>query len=148
MELRSSKPWYAEARKALETLDQATVADEWRKNLIAALPFYLPDMAKLPDCQKHWRAEWMSSDAFRGSIDSKRIPFSLVNPLGRIKTPTLIVVEDDDFICSPAAAQQLLDIPNSKLLLIDSAVHFPWLERPEAFFSGVRSFLPALDLGQ
>ncbi|UCC29082.1 MAG: hypothetical protein JSU86_12870 [Phycisphaerales bacterium] len=57
-ELRSSKPWYAGVRKALETLGQATVADEWRKNLIAALPFYLPDMAKLPDCQKHWRAEW------------------------------------------------------------------------------------------
>lgn len=149
MELRSNEPWYAEARKALETLGQATNADQWRKNLITVLPFYLSDVAKLPDCQKHWRAEWMSYDAFRGSIDSKRIPFTLVDQLGRIKAPTLIVVGDHDFICSPAAAQQLhLGIPNSKLLLIEDAGHFPWLEQPEAFFSGIRSFFPVLGLGQ
>lgn len=109
----------------------------------------ISDVAELPDCQKHWRAEGMSSDAFRGSNNSKRIPFSAVNQFGRIKAPMLIVVGDDDVTCSPAAAQQLhLRIPDSDLLLIEGAGRFPWLERPEALFSGARSFLPALVLGQ
>lgn len=56
-----------------------------------------------------------------------------------------IVVESDDFVCSPVQAQRLhLGIQCSKLLLIEEAGHFLWIEQPEAFFSGTRKFLPAL----
>lgn len=42
-------------------------------------------------------------------------------------------------------AQRLhLGIPCSKLLLIEDAGHFIWIEQPEVFFTGISKFLPEL----
>jgi pimeloyl-ACP methyl ester carboxylesterase len=37
-----------------------------------------------------------------------------------------------------------LSLPDSKLLLIEGAGHFPWLEQPEVFNAQVPSFLASL----
>jgi len=78
---------------------------------------------------------------------SKRFPFDLRDRLKTIKTPALIVVGDDDFICSVEAARRLhLALPNSKLLVIERCGHFPWMEQPAAFEAHVTEFLTALGL--
>jgi len=41
-----------------------------------------------------------------------------------------------------------LCLPNSKLLLIENAGHFPWPEQPDASFSDVPVFLQALNQDQ
>ncbi len=71
--------------------------------------------------------------------------FDLRDPLKQVRAPALIVVGDDDFVCSPFAAKRLhLCLPNSKLLLIEGAGHFPWLEQPDVFFRDVPAFLQAI----
>ena len=37
-----------------------------------------------------------------------------------------------------------LNLPNSKLLVIEKCGHFPWLEQPKAFFEEVPAYLEAL----
>lgn len=86
----------------------------------------------------------LSYHADRGQL-AARSPFSLVDSLDRIKCQTLIVAGTNDFICSPKEAQRLhLGLPNSKLLVIEKAGHFPWIEQPEEFFSWVRKSLPTI----
>jgi proline iminopeptidase len=76
---------------------------------------------------------------------ARRFPFNFLSRLPEIKAPTLIVVGTDDFICSPRQAERLhLGIARSKLLVIEKAGHFPWLEQPESFYDGLRQFLPTL----
>ena len=62
--------------------------------------------------------------------------------LALVRAPALIVVGDRDLVASPKAAARLhLGLAGSKLLLVEDAGHFPWLEQPAAFFG---DFLDAL----
>jgi proline iminopeptidase len=155
MQRRRDQPWFAEAMKAIQQgvfsergfFSGETVKSD--EDLIAQVkastPLYWSDPANIAPHAADFEAGSMSATAFRGSIDSHRLPFDLREPLQRVTAPALIVVGDDDFICSPFAAKRLhLCLPNSKLLVIEKAGHFPWLEQPEAFFSDVPAFLEAL----
>jgi proline iminopeptidase len=138
-----NEPWYEKAVKARET--SPTNAEEGLKHFEAILPLYFSNQANIARLWEHFDASVVSYHAMQGSADSGQAPFSLVDRLKDIRCPTLIVVGADEITTSPAQAQRLhLGIPNSKFLLIENAAHFPWLEQPDAFFSGVRSFLPAL----
>jgi pimeloyl-ACP methyl ester carboxylesterase len=56
-----------------------------------------------------------------------------------------VVVGTNDYVCSLKEAQRLhLGLPNSKLLVIEKAGHFPWIEQPDEFFFWVRRFLPTM----
>jgi proline iminopeptidase len=86
----------------------------------------------------------LSYHADRGMMTSAA-NFTLVERLGQIQCPTLLVVGTNDFICSPKEAQRLhLGLPNSKLIVIEKAGHFPWIEQPDEFFFWVRKYLPAM----
>jgi proline iminopeptidase len=86
----------------------------------------------------------LSYHADRGQLEA-RSPFTLVDRLHRIKCPTLVVVGTNDFICSPKEAQRLhLGLPNSKLVVIEKAGHFPWIEQSDEFFFWVRKSLPEM----
>jgi pimeloyl-ACP methyl ester carboxylesterase len=55
--------------------------------------------------------------------------------LAQIGTPTAIFVGEHDVITTPFEANQLhCGIKDSTLLTVKSAGHFPWVERPTAFF--------------
>jgi pimeloyl-ACP methyl ester carboxylesterase len=59
--------------------------------------------------------------------------------------PTLVVVGNADFVCPRSEAEYLhREIAYSKLLAIENAGHFHWLEQPQQFFDGIRTFLPKL----
>lgn len=157
VQLRQDRPWFAEAVKALQQLEfdalggevvnPSVASDEGLKAVIKTImPFYWSDPAKIAPHEEDFEATSMSATAFRGDKDSHRFPFDLRDRLKRLTAPALIVVGDDDFICSPFAAQRLhLCLPNSKLLLIENAGHFPWLEQSDVFFSDVPVFLKALN---
>jgi hypothetical protein len=60
--------------------------------------------------------------------------------------PALIVVGDQDFVCSPQTARELhLALPRSKLLLLERTGHFPWLEQPVAFQTQTDRFLDTME---
>jgi pimeloyl-ACP methyl ester carboxylesterase len=54
------------------------------------------------------------------------------------RAPALIVAPDGDFICSPPLGRRIHEaLPNSTLVAISNAGHFPWLEQPEQFWRAV-----------
>ncbi len=157
MQRRRDQPWFAEAMKAIQQgvfsergffSGETVKSDEDLIAIVkASTPLYWSDPANIAPHVEDFEAGSMSATAFRGSIDSHRLPFDLRDPLKRVRAPALIVVGDDDFICSPFAAKRLhLCLPNSKLLVIEKAGHFPWLEQPEAFFGDVPTFLKAMNM--
>lgn len=62
--------------------------------------------------------------------------------LPRIKVPTLVIVGEEDIILPVAESRALHDgIPNSTLVVIENAGHFPMLERPQEFNRVLHTFL-------
>jgi proline iminopeptidase len=69
-------------------------------------------------------------------------PFDLRPELRRVEAETLVITGRDDFVCGPAAAADLAaGIPGARLVLLDGAGHFAFLERPDAFRAAVEAFL-------
>jgi proline iminopeptidase len=140
---RRGQPWFPDAVKALRAA--AATDEEMAANVRAFLPLYWSDLSRLDKHRQLFAAMSTSVEAAAGQSASRRYPFDVRAQLRQVTAPALIVVGDDDFICSPVAARRLhLSLPNSKLLLIEGAGHFPWLEQPDAFNSQVPSFLAAL----
>lgn len=99
-------------------------------------------MVAMPTCPGNRNPLWCIESSGCKPNDSHRTPFDLSDRLGRVKAPALIAVGSDDCFCSPFQAKRLhLWLPNSKLLLIENAGHFPWMEQPEVFFEDVPAFL-------
>ena len=107
--------------------------------------FYWHDVT---NAEKHAATFAAGNIAFRpwqGSAHSNQAAYDFVSRLPEIKAKTLIIVGISDVVCSVAQSERIhREIDNSKLLVIEEAGHFPWLEAPEAFYSGVRAFLPVM----
>ncbi|NYE62013.1 proline-specific peptidase [Duganella sp. 1224] len=60
--------------------------------------------------------------------------FTVRERLSAISTPTLCMVGEHDFICSPVQAQIIADaIPGAELRVFSESGHFCWMEEPEQF---------------
>ena len=109
------------------------------------MPFFFSKVENLEKNQEVFEKIKLSFHAYQGRGQSDRSSADLATFLPEMEIPTLIIVGIDDFICTPSAAEYLhSEIPNSKLLIIENAGHFPWLEQPKQFFEGIRMFLPKL----
>ncbi len=140
-----SKPWYADAMKAMHTVPKTSA--ELTARLRRMMPLYLSDTKTLERYRDAFAATTFSAAAFQGRIASKRMPFNLLGRLHNVTAPVLIVVGGDDVFSSPASATRMhLHLPHSKFLLIEHAGHFPWLEQPAVFEEQVPKFLTALGL--
>jgi proline iminopeptidase len=68
--------------------------------------------------------------------------WSVMDRLGEIHVPTLVMAGRDDFVFPPECQRELADeIPGSQLVLIDNAGHNPQDERPEVVLPVLRAFL-------
>lgn len=74
--------------------------------------------------------------------------WSVVDRLGEIHLPTLVIAGSEDPVCPPECQRELADgIPGARLVLIDGAGHDPQDEQPSRVLPVIRSFLspgPAL----
>lgn len=142
---RQGKPWFAEAMTGFEA--SPTTDEEFAASMKKALPLYWSDPAQIKNHVDAFALTTLSAEAGRGATDSKRFPYDVRAGLRSVTAPALIVAGDDDFICSPFAAERLhLSLRNSKLLLIEKSGHFPWLEQADVFNREVPRFLEALGL--
>ena len=128
--------------------ENARTEAEFIENSQKTMPLFFSSMESFEKCHSAFasgfEATTISFHAWQGQ-KTVRLPFSLVDRLDRIKVPTLLVVGADDVMCSLKESQRLhLGIPNSRLLVIEKAGHFPWMEQPEEFFFWVRKFLPTM----
>ncbi|MDY6834245.1 MAG: alpha/beta fold hydrolase [Chloroflexota bacterium] len=68
--------------------------------------------------------------------------YDITSSLREIHSPTLIIAGRDDFICSPSRACIIhRAVPNSNLMIIEESGHFPYVERPDEFFSIVLNWI-------
>ena len=137
---RSREPWFPVAIKAFN--ENPTTQPEFDRSLREALPLYFAKPARIAAASDIFEGP-PSIDAWRGA--QQRLP-DVLGRLGELQLPTVIVVGADDFIASPVQAKRMHEkIAGSKLVVIEDAGHFPWIEQPAAFFEGVRSALPPLE---
>jgi len=109
---------------------------EMKRNFRTILPLYFHTYnAKLADIV-FTKTTW-SAEACRQS-QLLMAEYDVSKKLNEIRVPTLIIAGKDDFIC-PVSQANLIHrgIPNSDLLIIEQAGHFPYVERPDAFFNPV-----------
>lgn len=68
--------------------------------------------------------------------------WSVMDRLGEIQVPALVMAGRDDFIFPPEATRELAkSLPNARLQIIDGAGHNPQSEQTEAVISAIRDFL-------
>jgi proline iminopeptidase len=68
--------------------------------------------------------------------------WSVVDRLGQIEVPTLVIAGDRDFVFPPECQAQLAEgIRGSQLVLVEGAGHDPQDEQPAPVLGVVRSFL-------
>jgi proline iminopeptidase len=72
--------------------------------------------------------------------------WSVVDRLGEITAPTLVVAGREDFVFPPECQRELVDgIPGAELLLVDEAGHNPQDEWPDVVMPALREFLSRRD---
>ncbi len=67
--------------------------------------------------------------------------FELRPQLAAIKVPTLVIHGASDPIPMASAREWAASLPNGRLLVIDESGHFPFVERPDAFFPAATTFV-------
>jgi proline iminopeptidase len=70
-------------------------------------------------------------------------PFDLTDGLRKLKCQTLIIHGDSDPIPMQTAHHLNDSIPGSTLVILNQCGHFPYVEKPEQFFSEINAFLGA-----
>jgi pimeloyl-ACP methyl ester carboxylesterase len=71
--------------------------------------------------------------------------FDVMDRLGEILVPTLVVGGAEDSMAPPKFVQSLADaIPNARLVLLPGVGHYPMAEQPPAFNRALADFLAAL----
>jgi proline iminopeptidase len=136
---RSGAPWHEAAVAALEREERGDYGtpDESAAMWNEMMPLYFSRW------DERYRplltADRLDPEPLRTFNETE---FDLRPELARIDADTLVITGRDDFICGPAAAQELADgIAGARLVLVDGAGHFTFLERPEAFRDAVETFL-------
>jgi proline iminopeptidase len=70
--------------------------------------------------------------------------WTVMDRLGEITAPTLVVAGRDDFVFPPDCQRELASgIPNAQLKIIERAGHNPHDERTAEVMRAVRDFIPA-----
>ncbi len=143
MQLRKDESWFDKAFNAFQK--PPTTQDEFETYIQTILPFFFASVESLEKNRDVFEKMSLSFHATQGLNQSDHSSPDLGAFLPNMMTPTLIIVGEEDFLYTPSVAEHLHSmIANSKLLIIENSGHFPWLEQPQQFFSGVQSALPEL----
>ena len=85
-----------------------------------------------------------SAAAYKGTLCSQET-WQVLKDLADVNVPTIVMVGADDVTNSVRQAERFhLGIRCSKLIVLEQAGHFPWLEEPDRFFTALRDALAAV----
>lgn len=134
--LRSLKDWLLALRRLfiVHGLGMRRMGQFLSKQL-----FIKPDQVAL---SRSFIERWAENDRWTYSAAMRAIAgWSVLDRLGEIRCPTLIVSADEDVF--PLAVKQAYaaKIPQAKVVIIPDSRHFTTLERPEAFNKSLLAFL-------
>lgn len=145
MDKRSTQPWFGAAKQALER-EQAgdfKTDAELSELVMLELPLYFahygPVEAGYLDTL---RSETINADTLRLFNNEIFTTFDLRERLGEITAPTLVITGDEDFICGPLCAEEIVAaVPGARLAVVGDAGHMVFVEQPQAFHDEVATFL-------
>ena len=128
-----------EALAELSSLQDSKPSDYvMRRSLELLAPIYFHDPARGSELGLDSVQFGPETQAVWDSLEG----FDLRPKLSEIQVPTLVIAGDSDLSVTPERARETADaLPNSKLLVIKNSGHYPFIEQPEAFLSGVLQFL-------
>lgn len=128
-----------EALAELSSLQDGKPSDYvMRRSLELLAPIYFHDPARVSELRLESVQFGPESQAVWDSLEG----FDLRPRLSEIEVPTLVIAGDSDLSVTPERARETADaLPHSKLLVIKNSGHYPFIEQPEAFNSGVLQFL-------
>ncbi|MER7949533.1 alpha/beta hydrolase [Streptomyces sp. NPDC096079] len=139
-EVFADRPWYPEARAALDALDADTPLR--RVHEIAA-PFGYGRWDA--HAQEHAAAggretNWEGAPLYHG--EGAYDPDATRRALGALSAPVLVVAGEHDAGPTPAkAAEAAACFPHAEVVVQPGAGHFPWVDDAEAFVRPVAAFL-------
>ena len=128
-----------EALAELSSFQESEPSDQiMRRSLELLAPIYFHDPARVSE---------LGLDSVQFSPETQAVwesleGFDLRPRLSEIQVPTLVIAGDSDLSVTPERARETADaLPHGKLLVIENSGHYPFIEQPEAFLSGVLRFL-------
>ncbi len=128
-----------EALAELSSFQESEPSDHiMRRSLELLAPIYFHDPARVSE---------LGLDSVQFSPETQAVwesleGFDLRPRLSEIQVPTLVIAGDSDLSVTPERARETADaLPHGKLLVIENSGHYPFIEQPEAFLSGVLRFL-------
>ena len=129
----------AEALADLKGLEDSEPSGEViRRSLELLAPIYFHDPDRVAELGLEEVRFGPATQAAWDSLEG----FDLLPSLSQIDAPTLVIAGTDDATCWPARAKEMAEaLPNGQLLVIEDCGHYPFVEAPEAFVSGVQEFL-------
>lgn len=145
MEKRAGQPWAADAFAALEA-EQAGKFEsdqELSELVFREMPLYFarygPSEAGYLDTL---RTETVNADTLKLFNQEIFTAFDLRAQLPNIKSPTLVITGDEDFICGPLCADELCTgIPGARKVIVGDSGHMIFVEQPQTFHDEVADFL-------
>jgi pimeloyl-ACP methyl ester carboxylesterase len=145
IEAKSDEPWFEDALAAL----QAEQAGEWGSDeelaelALREFPFYF---AKFGEREREYLrvldGEIPCGAALKLFNEEVLTTFDLRPELPKISSPALVITGEDDFICAPVSAREIVSgIDGAQFELLADCGHFVFVEQPERFAAAVASFL-------
>lgn len=136
----ANEPWYPEALTAMRR--EAITEEEAKSDLATIMPFYFAHAGSQMEAFREQIAPYRMNLAPGKQFDVQT--FDLRPHLGGIRAPTLVVVGEQDWICTVPMAKMLASgIPNAQLVVFQDCGHFPWLEAREPFHAAIQKFVKA-----
>jgi 3-oxoadipate enol-lactonase len=97
-----------------------------------------------PELINEWKAKFASVplSSILHTVEALRRRDSIVERLGEIQVPALVIVGEKDQALPPSYSKEIAGaLPNASLVVIEQSGHLPTLEQPEAVTSAMLSFL-------
>ncbi|MCY3560422.1 MAG: alpha/beta fold hydrolase [bacterium] len=99
---------------------------EWAETWHRALPLYWPGMDREVAADMHRRTR------YRAQAWNRTMPalagYDVLEEMGRIEIPTLLLCGGRDFLCGPASHEDMhAALPRSELVIFEESGHFPFI---------------------
>ncbi|MFE0650426.1 alpha/beta fold hydrolase [Streptomyces sp. NPDC059534] len=136
----ADRPWYAEARAALDTIGPDTPLSRVY-DIVAPFAYGRWDA----DAREHaaagsWQLRWDAATAYHG--EGAYDPEETRRRLTGLTAPVLVLAGEYDAGPTPAKATEAAAFfPHAELVVLPGAGHFPWVDDAEAFVRPVAAFL-------
>ena len=114
-----------------------------RRRVEAMAAAYVYDPENIPFVVEALTREGANFPAVRGAVyaDLERIEYDLLDELGELEVPALILHGRQDLLGERVPLQTHGALPASELVWLEECAHYPWLDAPEAYFGAIERFL-------